>query len=427
MTSKKIVLSLFTALTVTSCGTEIGQTDPNQEITQMSNNNSVQAQFANNSESEAKEIFIDEEYYKAFPDKELSGQISQIENGTIPQQVKTSNVDEVKAQSFLSIFNRKATIEIYDSFGTPEKFTVLGRLYKKKSISPELTSDSKLKNIFRNIKYFTPDGIENTDVNVVAGGLSRIARTDNKGYFRAEFSNTTLPLGVSPLSAKLIANKYKYDIPKEEVVIDKSDSDKIGIISDIDDTVKYTGVDNKLKMIKHILTGNYKTDKEIPGVSTLYKGILSDTQSFNVGSVHYVTGSPTTLYGRIQSFLKLNNFPQGSLALKSAGSIVAPIPSDTYNYKLAKIRPIMAAFPNKKFIMFGDTTQKDADVYLKIKQEFPNNVIGIYINNATNANPSDPKYAGTLVTNSAIDAAQDLVKKGVISQAVADKVTSDIK
>lgn len=426
MTTKKIVLALFTVTTVTSCGTDLSDTNSTQQITQMSNN-TVQAQFANNSESEAEEIFIDEEYYKAFPDRELSNQITQIENGTIPEQVQTSNVDEVKAQSFLSIFNRKATIEIYDSFGTPEKFTVLGRLYKKKSIKPELTSDSKLKNIFRNIKYFTPDGIESTEVNVIAGGLSRIVRTDNKGYFKAEFANTTLPLGVSPLSAKLITTKYKYDTPKEEVVIDKIDSTKIGIISDIDDTVKYTGVDNKIKMIKHILTGNYKTDKQIPGVSTLYKGILSETQSFNVGSVHYVTGSPTTLYGRIQSFLKLNNFPQGSLALKSPGSKVAPIPSDTYNYKLSKIRPIMNAFPNKKFIMFGDTTQKDADVYLKIKQEFPDNVIGIYINNATKANPGDPKYNGTLVTDSAIDAAQDLVKKGVISQAVLDRVIADVK
>lgn len=425
-TSKKIVLTLFTVLTASSCGTNNNQLDLDTQMTQL-NNNSVQAQFANLSEKEDEEVYIDEEYYKSFPDHELSSQISEIERGSVPEQVKTSSVDEVKAQSFLSIFNRKATIDIYDSFGTPEKFTVIGRVYKKKNIKPELTSDSKLKNVIRNIKYFTPDGIESIDVNVIAGGLSRIARTDNKGFFRAEFSNTTLPVGVSPLSAKLVANKYKYETPKEEIVIDKINSTKIGIISDIDDTVKYTGVDNKLNMIKKILVGNYKTDKQIPGVSALYKGILSETQSSDVGSVHYVTGSPSTLYSRIQNFLKLNNFPQGSLAMKSKGSLVAPTPSDTYNYKLSRIRPIMNAYPNKKFIMFGDTTQKDADVYLKIKQEFPQNVIGIYINNATKANPNDPKYSGTLVTDSAIDAAQDLLKKGIITQDSVNKVIAEVK
>jgi phosphatidate phosphatase APP1 len=169
-----------------------------------------------------------------------------------------------------------------------------------------------------------------------------------------------------------------------------------------------------------------KQISKLPGVSSLYRGIFATSKN-NAGSVHYVSGSTSTLYSRIQNFLKLHNFPQGSLSLKNIGSNVIPTPSDTYNYKLSRIRPIMNAYPNKKFIMFGDTTQKDADVYLKIKQEFPQNVIGIYINNATKANPNDPKYNGTLVTNSAIDAAQDLLKKGVITQDVLDKVTSDVK
>lgn len=422
--TSKLSLILLAIVTLAGCDTNITQIEPDQQVTGFQAN-SVQAQFANSSESD--EVLIDEEYYKSFPDKELSHHITEIESGKIPEQVTTAPVDQVKAQSFLSIFNKKATIDIYDSYGTPQKFTVLGRVYSKKSISPELTSDSRLKNVFRNIKYFTPDGIENIDVNVIAGGMSKISKTDNKGYFKVEFNNTSLQPGVSNLSAKLVANKYKYETPKEEIVIDRLDSSKIGIISDIDDTVKYTGADKTLSMIKKILIGNYKTDKAIPGVSALYKGILANQQSTGFDCLHYVTGSPTTIYSRIQNFLKLNGFPQGSMAMKSSGSRLEPTASDTFTYKVAKIIPIINAYPNKKFVLFGDTTQKDTEVYLKIKQQFPNNIVGIYINNATKANPADPKYKGVLVTDSAIDAAEDLLKKGLIDQAAVDRVISEVK
>ena len=427
MTNIKSNLSLIllSMITLAGCNTNLSQTELlNQNLTKPEDN-TVQAQFARSSESD--EILIDEEYYKSFPDKQLSQDISQIQNGVIPEEVNTAPVDQIKAQSFFSLFNKKATLDIYDSYGTPEKFTVLGRVYSKKSITPELTSDSKLRNIFRNIKYFTPKGIENIEVNVIAAGLSRISRTDNKGYFKVEFNNSDLQPGISSLSAKLIANKYKYETPKEELTIDKADSEKIGIISDFDDTVKHTSADKTIQMIKGILIGNYKTDKAIPGVSSLYKGILSNPQSTGFDCVHYVTGSPTNLYLRVQNFLKLNGFPQGSMSMKSPGSRLEPTVSDTFSYKVAKIRPIINAYPNKKFVLFGDTTQKDTEVYLKIKQEFPKNVAGIYINNATKANPADPKYNGVMVTDSAIDAAQDLLKKGIITQEAVDRVISDIK
>ncbi len=419
-------LILISIITLAGCNNDFSQTNLlNQEEVSQFSTGSVQAQFAKSSESD--EIIIDDEYYKAFPDNKLSQQISEIENGNIPEVIKTTEIDQVKAQSFFGLFNKKATLDIYDSYGTAEKFTVLGRVYTKKSITPELTSDSKLKNVFRNIKYFTPNGIENIDVNVIAGNLSRISKTDNKGYFKVEFNNSALQTGIANISAKLITNKYKYEAPKEELIIDKYDSNKVGIISDFDDTVKYTGADKTISMIKKILVGNYKTDKAIPGVSALYKGILKSELSTGFDCVHYVTGSPTALYTRIQNFLKLNGFPQGSMALKSSGSRLEPTASDTYTYKVAKIRPMLNAYPNKKFVLFGDTTQKDTEVYLRIKQEFPDNIIGIYINNATKANPSDPKYKGVMVTDSAIDAAQDLFKKGIINQEAVDRVISEVR
>ncbi|GIW22379.1 MAG: hypothetical protein KatS3mg068_1386 [Candidatus Sericytochromatia bacterium] len=422
---KKIILSFLSALIFSACSQGedllLNEID-NQQISATSINT------INSIEPENQEILIDNEYYKNFPDELLGEQIYNVlVTGNISTEIKSNEVDSIKSQSFFSIFNKKAHINVYDSFGNEKNFYVTGRVFKKKSIKPPSTNDSLLTNIIRNIKYFTPDAIENTDVIVSVGNFSQIARTDSKGYFKAYFTGVNLPLGINIITAKLNNNKYQFDIPKEELLLDNSNSDEIGIISDVDDTIKITGVDNKLKMIKHIFSGNFKTDKAIPGVATLYKGILNDYKGNGADTVHYVTGSPAHLYDRIQDFIKLNGFPQGSIDLKKLGSKVDPTPSTTLEYKLSRIRPILKAFPNKKFVMFGDTTQQDTEVYVKLKKEFPNNVLAIYINNVTKQDPNNPRFKEVKLTNSSVDAAKDLFEKGIISQETLNKVIAEVK
>jgi phosphatidate phosphatase APP1 len=430
MKNKRIKLTtsiLLSAIVLAGCGSNLSDNGVFMENDAMMQASSITAQFTE--EIEDENILIDDEYYKHFPDAVLGNEvINQIQAGVIPEyQPVINESNAVQSQSFLSVFNRKAIIDIYDSYGTSGKVTVTGRVYKKKSIQPVSTTDSKFRNIIRNIKYYTPDGIGNLDVNVSANGISRLVKTDSKGFFKASFDNTGLQQGVSTLSAKLTTTKFKYDIPQEQVVIDSADSNKVGIVSDIDDTVKYTGVNQKIKMIKDVLTGNYKTDKPYSGVSTLYKGILSGPASTGFDCLHYVTGSTVHLYSRIQEFLKLNRFPQGSLDLKKPGSQIDPTPADTYEYKVSRIMPIMALYPNKKFVFFGDTTQKDTEVYLKIKQQFPARVAGIYINNVNRFDQADPRFNGVILTDSAIDAAQDLFKKGIITQETLDQVINEVK
>jgi phosphatidate phosphatase APP1 len=425
----KFILSILSILLFSSACTQgdellISNELDNQELSV----STLSTKAINSIEPENQEILIDEEYYKSFPDPELGNQIYQsLITGNFNNEFKVKESDAIKTQSFFSIFNKKAYINIYDSFGNEKNFYVTGRVFKKKSIKPVNVNDSLLTNIIRNIKYFTPDPIENTDVTVSLGGLSQTAKTDNRGYFKAYFTGVSLPLGIHNVTAKLNSNKYKFDIPKGELIFDKTSSNEIGIVSDIDDTIKVTGVDSKLKMIKHVFTGNFKTDKPIPGMATLYRGILNDNKADGADAVHYVTGSPSHLYDRIQDFMNLNGFPQGSIELRKFGSRVDPSPSTTLEYKLSKIRPILNSFPNKKFIMFGDTTQQDTEVYSQLKREFPNNVIAIYINNVTKQDPSNPRFKDVILTNSTKDAAKDLFDKGLISQDTLNKVISEVR
>lgn len=431
MRSKTMKLLLISALVLAVAGcastfdTNFVETEENFNALSKSN---VTSQFSNEVENEEQEILIDEDYYKKFPDRSMANDfISSIQSGVFPQSEYQPQVSEVQTNSFFSIFNKKAVIDIYDSYGNTQQAFVTGRVYKKKSITPTNTGDSKFTNIIRNIKYFTPDGISNTNVAVMVNGSIQTVKTDKKGYFRATFSGAPIKAGVNQVSAKLTDSKYQFEVTQEELVADLQNSNKVGIISDFDDTVKYTGVHEKVKMVKDIILGNYKTDKPYAGTATLYKGILNGPQGTGFDCMHFVTGSPANLYDRLQSFLKLNKFPQSSMEMKKPGSSADPNPSDTYEYKVSKMRKILQMYPTKKFVFFGDTTQKDTEVYSTIKKEFPAQTVAIYINNVTKQDQNNPRFKDVLLTNSAIDAAQDLLQKGIITQQTLDQVTSEVK
>lgn len=395
------------------------------ETTQNTTINSVSNAFSE--EIEFDDLIIDSDYYKYAPDTVLANQfISSIQAGVLPTQEYKPATDQVKAESILSVFNKKALIDIYQPYGTTEGVKVVGKVYKKRSVTPENVKDSKFTNIIRSIKYFVADPISDVQVNVNVNGNTVLVKTDKKGYFTTAINTTSIKSGVNTIKANLATTKYKADELIQSFVADNSKSENLSIISDIDDTVKYTGVNNKIQMVKNILLGNSKTDKPYTGVSSLYKGIINGPKSNGTQCMHYVSGSPTQLYKRIKDFFTYQKFPEGSIDLKYSDSKIEAKTTDMFEYKTNRIRNIIKTYPNKKFVLFGDTTQKDTEVYVEMEKEFPDRVLGIYINNVNKFDQADERFKDVKLTSNALDAARDLLDKGLISQETVDKVSNEV-
>lgn len=423
---KTYKLALISALVfaLASCSSRFSGIDET-EIAQNSSISSVSTAFSE--EVEFDDLVIDSDYYKVAPDKVLADQfLSSIQAGILPTQEYTQSTDQVKAESILSIFNKKALIEIYEPYGTTDGIKLTGRVYKKKSITPDSSKDSKFTNIIRVIKYYTPDPISDVQVNVNVNGNTMLVKTDKKGYFTANINTTSIKTGVNSIKANLATTKYKFDELTQNFVADNVKADNLSIVSDIDDTVKYTGVNNKIQLVKNILLGNSKTDKPYAGVSSLYKGIINGPKNNGVQCMHYVSGSPTQLYKRIKDFFTYQNFPEGSIDLKYSDTKLEAKSSDVFEYKTGRIRNILKTYPNKKFILFGDTTQKDTETYVEMSREFPDRVLGIYINNVNKFDQADPRFKDVKLTKNALEAAFDLLDKGIITQETVDKVSAEV-
>lgn len=172
------------------------------------------------------------------------------------------------------------------------------------------------------------------------------------------------------------------------------DPNGVSLVSDIDDTIKITEVPGKKDVVlRNTFCLEFRPVRE-PDMATSYKG-LGDIP------IHYVSGGPEQLFGPLYDYLitGAGGFPEGTFHLKfvpktafsreTSSNFINYIKSSlevTYKHKLAEITTLMERFPNRKFILVGDSGEIDPEVYSEIKKRRPAQVKEIWIRDVINDN-----------------------------------------
>jgi phosphatidate phosphatase APP1 len=158
----------------------------------------------------------------------------------------------------------------------------------------------------------------------------------------------------------------------------------ISVICDIDDTVKDSGVLDKRRLWEATF---FKPFAAVPGMQALLMG-LTDAER----AVHYVSSSPWHLYQPLHNWLAADGFPVSSLDLKQIrlkDSTVLDILKSPAATKPPIIAAILKRYPGRKFILVGDSGEKDPEVYAGTARAFPGQISRILIRRA----PGDPSGA----------------------------------
>ena len=173
----------------------------------------------------------------------------------------------------------------------------------------------------------------------------------------------------------------------------ESEPNGVSLISDIDDTIKITDIPaGKDTVLRNTFCLDFKS-VAVPDMAAAYKG-LGDIP------VHYVSGGPQQLFGPLYDFLITGPgaFPEGTFHLKfisshpsleSANTVMEVLGSSldvTYKHKLNEITELMNRFPERKFILVGDSGEIDPEVYNEIKKNRPAQVQEIRIRDLINDN-----------------------------------------
>lgn len=228
----------------------------------------------------------------------------------------------------------------------------------------------------------------------IEGGLETkryYSVTDEGGRFNANY-----PLNFQPTRVVVSSSETSSSI--EPIVIQPHG---VTVISDIDDTIRHTGVTGgKREVLQNVLVKAFE-DVRLDGISEWYQHMEERGAVF-----HYVSNSPWQLYQPILEFLAYEKFPVGTLHLKQYQGILNGLMEPVVTRKKNTLERIVKDFPSRQFILIGDSGEADLEAYVRLALEFPEQILAIYIRDITL--PADADLS-EVFPKAAVEEEQDLI------------------
>jgi phosphatidate phosphatase APP1 len=280
-------------------------------------------------------------------------------------------------------------IHAYRGYGTDTRVRVRGRVLEDQGIPAAGERDSAWRNVLSAVRRFESDEVPGARVQVRFAGTMHELVTDAEGYF-----DTWL----TPRDA-LHGDKLWHDVALELLaprdpaapspaaigrVLVPPATAKLGIISDLDDTVVQTGATDPRALLRSVFLANARTRLPFAGVAALYRAMQEGADGGQNNPVFYVSSSPWNLYDVLAEFLALRDIPEGPIMLRDWGlSDRELLPTSHGSHKLEAIRSIIELYPTLPFVLIGDSGQEDPEIYREIVARYPSRILAIYIRNVT--------------------------------------------
>jgi phosphatidate phosphatase APP1 len=269
-------------------------------------------------------------------------------------------------------------------FGNNNSTYIIGEVVEENGISKPREGQSAWQNIAAMIRRYASNEIEGIKVEVTYNGINKIVTTDSHGIFRCYFEH------VSPVSDEIWQKAFirfaepGYDTDNEVTgeVLTINGLPQFGVISDVDDTILISYATQKFMKLRLMLLNNVYTRMPFEGVSAFYYALQRGTSVNGYNPVFYVSNSEWNLYDLLYEFIQFHRIPKGPLLLREmAIRVWRPwrIKEVNKNHKYEVITKIFSMYPALKFVLIGDSGQKDPEVYLNIVKKFPGRVLAIYI------------------------------------------------
>lgn len=217
-------------------------------------------------------------------------------------------------------------------------------------------------------QWFTRE-IPKAFIEVHVGGNKYERRSDKEGYFIMECEEL---LEVDKVTISLPG----YGFEKDFKLLNHYTNPPLVVISDIDDTLMETGAVSLGKMLKTTLFGNSLTREIVDGMPELLRELNSDDQH----PVFYITSSPWNLAHFLMRVFRRAEIPMGGLFMTDWG--LTPeywITPHHDKHKRQAIDQVLKWYPYSEFVLLGDDSQMDPDIYAGAVRDYGDRVAGVFI------------------------------------------------
>jgi Uncharacterized conserved protein len=311
-----------------------------------------------------------------------------MQNLILHKEKKLSLADRIK-NKLLRWFrlSDKPVIKVYRGYGNPERFLIFGHVLKLSSFPRKKYKRGIVKNTFSMLRLFMVRPNRHAKLKLEWEGITYETKTEDDGFYKFEVHLQ------QPLEPGWYEVEVELLFPHEPVkVCGKFFIPYVyefAFISDIDDTFLISHSSNLRKRLYVLLTKNAWSRKPFEGVVNHYQLLAATGAAENtVRAFFFVSSSEWNLYDYIVEFARKNNLPLGVYLLNQMKVFHQLWKTGQNNHatKFMRIARILESYPEQKFILFGDDSQEDPNIYLKIVQHFPGKIYCIYLRHVYKSN-----------------------------------------
>ena len=282
---------------------------------------------------------------------------------------------------------KRCDLKLYRGYANKNELVVFGHAVEKYPEGDHKYTRKGFRYARTIIQLFSIKTIPNLRVILRVGSVVAETHTMEDGYFRFQVPfHDPLDGGWYPYEVSVDdqVGRHKYQVTRQEEFFLPYES-SYGVISDIDDTFLISHSRRSFKKLFVLLAKNVQARKPFDDVVKHYQllSLASRTNPIHPSNIFfYVSSSEWNLYDMIIRFAELNGLPKAVLKLKKIKSGLDDFimtGAGSHGHKLRKIQNIVEFYPELQFILLGDDSQKDPEIYEEICRMFAPNIRAVYI------------------------------------------------
>ncbi len=274
-------------------------------------------------------------------------------------------------------------VEAYRGFGSAHGAYLKGRVFRQHGYGRGVEGGTFRRSLVDLSRRFMRRAASDAEVVARFGHAECHASVDRDGYFdiALDFSEPperqtrwhTVDITVSARGELKASVKGSFYLPPEDA--------RHLVISDIDDTIVFTGVANKAVMLWNLFFTQAAGRVAFPGAGAFCRALHGGASGADGNPMLYVSRAPWGIYDVLSEFFDLHSIPVGPiLFLREWGMTVkSPMPRRAVDHKITLIRKMLALYDQYPVVLVGDCSQRDPEVYTRVVAEHPNRVRAIYI------------------------------------------------
>jgi len=281
-------------------------------------------------------------------------------------------------------------IQPYRGYGTRERVHVFGRVLEERGVKPPSETDRWWHNLLNMVRRLQSREVPYANLEVRAAGVEREVIADEEGMFDVWLEPGPKVVDGrpgQPVEIELVeplSRRQPGPVQATGEILMPSPEAQFGVISDLDDTVIQSDVSSLIQMAHTVLFGNARTRMPLPGAAAFYRALRAGAGG-GVNPLFYVSNGLWNLYDLLEDFFALNHMPDDPVILLRNWGVYHDeiLPTRQRGHKLDIIQPILDLYEDLPFILIGDSSEADPEIYHELVQVYGKRILAVYIRNVS--------------------------------------------